>query len=242
MNGSCDNYVCGTKTSAHKMFEISSTITSLKNFFIHLRLIYSLFLTPIYLYGIIIGNGNIFTWKFLTEFITLHIFLFGGVNALNDYYDRDEQGPIGGLENPPPVKGHSLFYLAWIWKLIGLYLSVRYSSSVRFMLSYFVCILMSVAYSHPKIRLKGSPFWSVFVVVLLQGFFIYYFGTILDNSNVSGLSLVKFWMGAFVIIFLAPGAYPLTQIYQIEQDTRQGDQTLAVFLGVEKTFRFASFF
>ena len=223
------------------MLKSSATITLLKNFLIHLRLKYSLFLAPIYLYGVIIGNGNIFTLEFLTQFITLHVFLYGGVFALNDYYDRDEQGPIGGLENPPLVKGHSLFYLAWLWKLIGLYLSVIYSSSVHFVLSYVVCILMSVAYSHPKIRLKGNAFWSTLVAVLLQGFLIYYSGTVLSNSNVFELSPLKFWMGAFVIILLTLGSYPLTQVYQIEQDNRQGDRTLAIYLGVEKTFQFACF-
>jgi len=223
------------------MLKIPDTIALLKNFFIHLRLKFSLFLAPIYLYGIIIGNGNIFTLEFLIQFISLHVFLYGGVFALNDYYDRDEGGPIGGLQNPPLVKGHSLFYLAWLWKLIGLYLSVVYSSSVHFVLSYVVCILMSVAYSHPKIRLKGNPFWSTLIAVLLQGFLIYYSGAVLSNSNVFELSPLKFWMGAFVIILLTLGSYPLSQVYQIEQDNRQGDRTLAIYLGVEKTFQFASF-
>jgi 4-hydroxybenzoate polyprenyltransferase len=223
------------------MLKISTTITLLKNFFIHLRLKFSLFLAPIYLYGVIIGNGNIFTLEFLTQFITLHVFLYGGVFALNDYYDRDEHGPVGGLQNPPLVKGHSLFYLAWLWKLSGLYLSVIYSSSASSVLTYVVCILMSVAYSHPKIRLKGNPFWSTLVVVLLQGFLIYYSGTVLSNNNVFELSPLKFWMGTFVIIFLTLGSYPLTQVYQIEQDSCQGNRTLAIYLGVEKTFQFASF-
>jgi 1,4-dihydroxy-2-naphthoate octaprenyltransferase len=177
----------------------------------------------------------------LTQFISLHVFQYGGVFALNDYYDRDEQGPIGGLQNPPLVKGHLLFYLAWLWKLIGLYLSVVYSSSINFVLNYVICILMSVAYSHPKIRLKGNPFWSTLIVVLLQGFLIYYFGAVLSNSNVFELSPLKFWMGTFVIILLTLGSYPLTQVYQIEQGNRQGDRTLAIYLGVEKTFQFASF-
>jgi len=220
------------------MFEASTTTTILENFFIHLRLKFNLYLAPIYLYGVVIANGNIFTLKFLTEFIILHVFLYGGANALNDYYDRNEQGPIGGLQSPPSVKGHSLFYLAWLWKLIGLYLSVRYSSSVNFVLNYFVCILMSVAYSHPKVRLKGNPLWSTLVVALLQGFLIYYFGTAVGTNDVPKLSSPKFWIGGFVIALQTLSSYPLTQVYQIEQDSHQGDRTLAIFLGVKKTFQF----
>lgn len=222
------------------MLRRSAVVNLLQDFFIHLRLKFSLFLAPIYLYGIIIANGNVFTAEFLIQFLALHLFLYGGVFALNDYYDRYEQGPIGGLQNPPVIQGHSLFYLAWLWKLIGLYLSIEYSSSIDFVLSYILCVLMSVAYSHPKIRLKGHPFRSTLTAVLLQGFLIYYSGTMLGNNNVFRLSSVKFWMGAFVVILLTLGSYPLTQIYQIEQDTRQGDLTLAVYLGVEKTFQFAS--
>ncbi|UJR18911.1 hypothetical protein I4U23_022039 [Adineta vaga] len=222
------------------MLDVSNSITLLTNFFIHLRLKFSLFLAPIYLYGIIIGNGNIFTWEFWIEFNILHIFLYGGVYALNDYYDRNEQGPIGGLKNPPPVKGDSLFYLAWLWKLIGLSLAIIYSTSVQFIIVCFLDILMSVAYSHPKIRLKGSPLGSILLVIFFQGFLTYYLGIILNNSQLNGISFIKFWLGAFVIIFLILGTYPLTQIYQIEQDKCQGDSTIAIVLGIEKTFQFSS--
>ncbi|CAF1497152.1 unnamed protein product [Adineta ricciae] len=212
---------------------------TVENFLVHLRLKFILFLVPIYLYGIVISDGTIFTWNFLIEFIILHVFIYGGVNALNDYYDRDEHGPIGGLENPPPVYGHSLFYLAWLWKLIGFYLSMKYSSSMKFVIGTFIGICMSVAYSHPKIRLKGDPFWSTLTVVALQGFLTYYFGTIVDTCNATSISAFKFWMGACVIMLTTLSTYPLSQVYQIEQDRLQGDQTLAIFLGVGKTFQFS---
>lgn len=221
------------------MREMSDNIIVLKNLLIHLRLKFNIFLAPIYLYGVVISNGDIFSLVFSREFLILHVFLYGGVNALNDYYDRDEQGPIGGLQNPPPVKGHSLFYFAWLWKLIGLYLSVRYSSSVHFVLAAGLCIVMSVAYSHPKIRLKSKPLWSTLIVMLLQGFLVYYFGSIVNIRNDHQLLSLKFWLGAFIVTLLMLGSYPLTQVYQIEQDIRQGDRTLAVVLGVEKTFQFS---
>ena len=93
-------------------FEVSPITTILTNFFIHLRLKFNLYLTPIYLYGVLIANENIFTLKFLTKFIILHVFLYDGVNTLNDYYDRDEHEPIDSLQSSPPVIGHSLFYLS----------------------------------------------------------------------------------------------------------------------------------
>lgn len=220
------------------MYETLDLVNLCRNFLIHLRLKFSLFFAPIYLYGIVITNGDAFTWRVLFEIIILHIFLCGGVHALNDYYDRDEGGPIGGLENPPVINGDSLFYFAWFWKFIGFYLSIQYSSSITFICSYIFCVLMSVAYSHPDVRLKAHPFRSLSIAVILYGFLIYYLGT--NATNYSQISPIKFWMGAFVIIFLGLGTYPLTQVYQIEQDKRQGDRTFAVVFGVEKTFRFAS--
>ena len=222
------------------MREASDKIIQLKTFFIHLRLKFNVFLAPIYLYGVVISNGDLFSLTFLREFLILHVFLYGGVNALNDYYDRNEQGPIGGLQNPPPVTGHSLFYFAWLWKLIGLYLSVRYSSSTNFVLGVILCIFMSVAYSHPKIRLKSKPLWSTLIVILLQGFLIYYFGSVVSVCDEYHLLPLRFWLGGFVVTLLTLGSYLLSQVYQIEQDIRQGDRTLAVALGVERTFQFSS--
>jgi 1,4-dihydroxy-2-naphthoate octaprenyltransferase len=209
-----------------------TVIATLKDFIIHLRLKFNLYIVPIYLYGIVLSDGTIFTTSFVLEFLIIHLFLYGGINALNDYYDRHEEGPIGGLQNPPPVHGDSLFYLAWLWKLIGLYFSLKHSTS-NFVILYLIGILISVGYSHPSVRLKSSPLWSLIIVGFLQGFGAYCSGAKTIRSS------FKFYTGGFVITLITIGFYPLTQIYQIEQDRRQGDKTLAIYLGVEKTFQFS---
>jgi len=216
-----------------------SVNATLKDFLIHLRLKVNFYLIPTYLYGILLANGSILTLEFLRDFIIIHLFLRGGVNALNDYYDRDERGPVGGLEKPPPVQGNSLLYLACSWKLIGLYLAMRYSS-MNLSIFYVISMVVSVAYSHPSIRLKGSAFWSVTVTALLQGCGVYYCGTILSSHDGAyKLSSGQFWIGALVMTISTVGGYPLTQVYQIEQDRQQGDRTFAVCLGAEKTFQFS---
>ena len=98
---------------------------------------------------------------------------------------------------------------------------------------------MSVAYFHSKVRLKGDPLWSTLVIILLQGALIYYSGTVVDINNVSKLSSLKFWIGVSVICLSNLGSYPLTQVYQNEQDSLEGDRTLAIFLGAKKTFQFS---
>lgn len=213
------------------------TVSCLSDFLVHLRVRFILFLVPIYLFGVVVGEGNLFTATALIDFVIIHVFFYGGVNALNDYYDRDERGPIGGLERPPPVHGDSLFYLAWLWKLIGLSLAVQYASSIRLPLAGVLCILTSVAYSHPRIRLKGNPLASTLLVMWMQGFLAFYMGTLVESDNPRQQPVLKFWMGAVAISLLLLGLYPLSQVYQIEQDRSQGDRTLALYLGVERTFR-----
>lgn len=107
-------------------------IQSLKNFVIHLRLKFNLILIPLFCFGyffIIHANSNLRTdpfrlfvsegtdfrgSTFWLQFIILHVCMYGGANSLNSYYDKDE-GPIGGLKNPPPVNATTLI-LSWIGK------------------------------------------------------------------------------------------------------------------------------
>ncbi len=45
--------------------------------------------------------------SFLFQFINVHLLLFGGATAYNSFWDKDE-GPIGGLQNPPKMQ-------PWMW-------------------------------------------------------------------------------------------------------------------------------
>ncbi|MEZ4680201.1 MAG: UbiA family prenyltransferase [Caldilineaceae bacterium] len=71
------------------------------NCLIHLRLHYQLLLAPIFLWGYLLAGGQP-DGSFGLAFVAFHLFLYGGMTAFNSYYDRDE-GPIGGLEEPPPA-------------------------------------------------------------------------------------------------------------------------------------------
>jgi hypothetical protein len=61
-------------------------------------------------------GDKLWTSSFWMIFLVLHICMYGGANSLNSYYDKDE-GPIGGLERPPPVDD-STFYLSWASKYL----------------------------------------------------------------------------------------------------------------------------
>jgi 1,4-dihydroxy-2-naphthoate octaprenyltransferase len=68
--------------------------------------------------------------------------------------------------------------------------------------------LASKAYSHPSIRLKKYPFGGWLVTGFFQGFFTFLM------------------------------SYPMTQVYQHEEDAKHGDKTLSLLLGIRGTFIF----
>jgi len=72
-----------------------------RDLFIHLRLHFQLLLAPIFLWGFTLSETAI-DLRFWLGFVAFHLCLYGGTTAFNSYYDRDE-GPVGGLENPPPA-------------------------------------------------------------------------------------------------------------------------------------------
>ncbi len=212
----------------------SDICQALVRFLIHLRLKFVAILVPIFLWGAFISEEPLHA-SFWSGFILFHLCLYGGVNALNSYYDRDE-GPIGGLKQPPKVDG-SLFYLAWGIQILGFVFA--FALPIGFRLIYLTAMGMSLAYSHPAIRLKGSPIGSVLIVAIGQGWLTYWAGWIANRGDALSIFAGRGTLGGLAITIITVGFYPLTQIYQTEGDCTKGDLTLAVWLGVRKSFQFA---
>ncbi|MCS7313632.1 MAG: ubiquinone biosynthesis protein UbiA, partial [Acidobacteria bacterium] len=95
---------------------------SLRTSFLHLRLHFSVVLLPLFLWGFRLTETRP-SGAFWLGLLVVHVFLYGGANAFNSYFDRDE-GPIGGLYRPPPVSTGTLV-VAWVFKALGLLLSLR---------------------------------------------------------------------------------------------------------------------
>lgn len=94
--------------------------------------------------------------------------------------------------------------------------------------AYAICLLLSVLYSMPPFRLKAVPGADWLINMLGFGTLTPYAGwaaTGVPIGPVGGLVLL-----AFCPLFAA--LYPLTQIYQFEEDARRGDRTLARALGM----------
>jgi 1,4-dihydroxy-2-naphthoate octaprenyltransferase len=125
-----------------------------------------LVLTPLFLWGVYLALPRQIPWsQVLLAYLIVHLPLYGGMNAFNSYYDRDE-GPIGALLDPPPVN-YMVLYIALLCK--GLALIGGLLLDVRFGLLVGAGIVFSVLYSHPLARLKERPLLAAISIFVCQG-------------------------------------------------------------------------
>jgi 1,4-dihydroxy-2-naphthoate octaprenyltransferase len=200
----------------------------------HLRIPFSFFLLPVYIFALGV-SPNIGADRIILTFVILHFFIYPASNAYNSYFDKDE-GSIGLLKNPPPVtKG--LYFTSLIFDFIGI--ALAWLISMEFALLVFIYGLASKAYSHPGIRLKKYPLLGWIVAGFFQGVFTFYMAYvgINDFSWEIALKWKVIFPGLLTSAFLW-GSYPMTQIYQHDEDQERGDHTLSILLGIKGTFLF----
>ncbi len=200
---------------------------------LHLRLHWQVLLSPLFLWGFLLSGGevNVRLWVVLGIF---HVLFYGGATALNSYYDRDE-GPIGGLWNPPQVTQQLLVFAVTV-QIVGLVL-ILFINRPLFVLA-LVMGAVGNAYSHPAIRFKSHPWSSLLAVSIFQGMGGTAAGWLCGQVDWTTLFSAKAALGMLAASLVITGFYPLTQIYQREEDRRRGDITFAVRWG-ERCFPLA---
>lgn len=204
---------------------------------LHLRIPFSYFLLPVFLFAVAV-SPNISEPRLLWVFIVLHLFLYPASNGFNSYFDKDEKS-IGGLKNPPKVN-KGLYYLALTFDLIALLLGY-FIISPLFAVMLFMYGLVSKAYSHPMIRLKKYAIGGWIAAGIFQGAFTFcmcYVG--LNNFSLSMCFNAHVLIPALLTTVMLWANYPMTQVYQHEEDVKRGDQTLSVKLGIRGTFYFTA--
>ena len=207
-----------------------------KSTWLHLRIPFSFFLMPVYLFALSASPQPDFT-KSILAFISLHLLLYPASNGFNSYFDKDEKS-IGGLKTPPPVE-KQLYYASLLFDLFALILA--YAVSSFFLTSLLLFGLASKAYSHPSVRLKKLPYTGWLVTGFFQGFVIF-IATYQGINSVSFVQLFRFeiLLPAVLSSALLWGSYPMTQVYQHEEDRKRGDTTLSLILGIKGTFYFTA--
>ena len=202
------------------------------NFLVHLRLPFQLVLAPFMLWGAALARTPI-SGRFVVAFVVLHVFFYGGTTAFNSHYDRDE-GPVGGLANPPPV-GPWLLPGSLVLQGVGLVIAAWVG--VAFALVCVAFAVLGVLYSHPWSRWKGDPWRSWLVVMFGQGAL----GTAAGVALREPLQITPEIAWGLAAAAVTVGAiYPLTQLFQMEEDRARGDRTIAIALGRAGTRRAAA--
>lgn len=207
-----------------------------KSALVHLRLAFSLFLMPVYFFALS-QAPHINSFKAWLVFIIWHLLIYPASNGYNSYFDRDE-GSIALLEKPPLVD-KSLYYFSLLIETIGIILA--FIINVEFAIAVLIYGILSKLYSHPSIRLKKYPIISFLIVFFFQGAFIYWTTyTAVSNLNLFLGWNINFALAGFVCSCLIGASYPLTQVYQHEEDSKRGDKTLSILLGIRNSFWFSA--
>ncbi|XZF16321.1 UbiA family prenyltransferase [Chitinophagaceae bacterium MMS25-I14] len=192
-----------------------------------LRFPFSWLLLPVYLFALSMTEG-IRLYPALLGFLLIHLLLYPASNGYNSYMDRDE-GSIGGVKNPmAPTR--QLYVVSLLMDVAGVLLSLLIS--MHFTVCYLIYIIFSRLYSYRGIRLKKYPVIGYLTVILNQGALIFYM--VFYNVNSSGTTVP--WAGLVVSTLLIGAFYPITQVYQHEQDRKDGVVTISYRLGVRGTF------
>lgn len=197
-----------------------------------LRFPFSFFLMPVYWYAISLTE-KIDISNAVLVFVILHLLLYPSSNGYNSYMDRDT-GSIGGIARPKqPTK--QLFRFTVI--MDGLAIVLGALVSLYFMYGILAFILASRAYSYRGIRLKKYAVAGYLTVIIFQGgliFFLVIHGCSMDKTvdvPLPGMITSSLLIGSF---------YPLTQIYQHEDDAADGVMSMSRLLGYRGSFYFTA--
>ncbi len=201
------------------------------HFVLHLRWHYQLFILS---GGFLLGgflSPDLNTRWFITQFLNVHLLLFGGATAYNSYWDKD-QGPIGGLRHPPKMKPW-MWLGALIFQMVGLMLAIPGGS--LYVSVFALSILFFWLYSTPLARWKGRPIKSLIAIGVSTGFNSVLLGYLAAGNTVVPMPT---WIAAVGVTFMLLSLYPVSQIYQKDEDLRRGDQTFAAQYGQSIVNRF----
>ncbi len=205
---------------------------TLRSVLLHLRVHFSLFLMPVFWFAV--SQVSQPDWgRVWAVGVILHLLLYPASHAFNSYYDKDE-GPVGGLAVPPPVS-KTLWYVAWLLDVLALLLGTWLGWP--FVVYLLVYGFTSKAYSHDRIRLKKYPVLSWLVVGTCQGGLTYAATyQAVSQDPISALLTPDVGLAALLSTLNILAIYPITQIYQHNDDAKRGDLTLSRLLGVRGTF------
>lgn len=201
-------------------------------YLLHLRPLEWPIMSAHFLLGTLLAGG----WALRVRPTLLGWFVFvallnGGTLAINSAFDQDE-GDIGYLKAPPRPPEH---LLAFSSALLAASAGLGFLLPRPFAWINLACVIMSVLYSVPPVRLKARAGWDLLINCLGFGLLTPLAGWALTGRPFDTAILRASWGFAFLFATL----YPMTQIYQVAEDTRRGDRTLVIRVGVGRSLALA---
>ena len=181
--------------------------------------------------GVLPSLGPQWRTRFAAALALWVLGLNAGTLAINSAFDRDS-GDIGYLDAPPPVPRGLLWFglgLMIIGQLGALLLPAGFA------LAYAVCFALSVLYSVPPFRFKAVAGADWIINMIGFGTLTPYAGWAATGTPITPVAALV--LLAFCPLFAA--LYPLTQLYQFDEDRMRGDRTLALMLGMRASLSVA---
>ena len=201
-------------------------------YLLHLRPLEWPIMSAHFLLGTLLAKG----WALSAAPTLLGWFVFvalmnGGTLAINSAFDKDE-GDIGYLKAPPKPPEHLVAFSSW---LLGASALLGFLLPLPFALINLACVVMSVLYSVPPPRLKARAGWDLLINCVGFGLLTPLAGWALTGRPFGHLIL----LASAGFAFLFASLYPMTQIYQVAEDSRRGDRTLVIQMGVGRSLGLA---
>jgi 4-hydroxybenzoate polyprenyltransferase len=198
----------------------------LLDFLIHFRLHYQL--------GILSGGyllAGLFNpspdWgTYWSQFINVHVILFGTATVYNSFWDKDE-GAIGGLQQPPPMQSW-MWWAGWILQLGGVFWAM--TVSWLYLGIYVFSAILFWLYSTPLARWKSHPIKSLWAIALSTGTNSFLLGYLASGHLHVSITAITVALGVALILV---SMYPISQLFQVEEDRKRGDRTFAVVYGMK---------
>ena len=202
---------------------------------IHLRFPFSFLLLPVFLFAVVQNKPfDAVNVTLVLTFFLLHFMVYPASNGYNSFMDKDI-GSIGGIKLPPPVP-QKMFWVTLFLDIVALLLALIFVNlSVAVLILFY--ILASRAYSYRGIRLKKYPVIAFLLVGVFQGMVVYLITSLSIDRSFRASSM--FAVELAVSFLLVTAGYPISQIYQHEQDKKDGVKTISMLLGIRNTFIFS---
>jgi len=127
----------------------------------------------------------------------------------------------------------------WMWgasliiQMVGILLAIPLGR--QYLVVYALSMLLFWMYSSPWVRWKGRPIKSLIAIGISTGFDSVLLGYLAAGNHSIP---VPIFIAALGVTFLLLSLYPISQIYQRDEDSRRGDQTFAVQYGFSIVFHF----